>query len=260
MVFGVQKVIALITQVPDTGLMTIAEHVAIFDSLVGEITQHYQRGRVLIAIDGADEQGTRGFADSMAVAMKARSWQVVRSTSTPRAAADRDDLTFPRHDGYRSNEDFSRLREIVTHFRDGSLAADTSGSGVFADAVLIVDGRFLLRPELRGIWHFGVWLEGDHQLSDESLELGQVIAGERTVHVHGWVEQGQSLDGPPNARQAFCKRRHRSRRRAPPPTPDRSQRSPSPAALHRPGWELPCAPRPCAHPSQRGSATPPPRT
>lgn len=26
---------------------------------VGEITQHYQRGRVLIAIDGADEQGTR---------------------------------------------------------------------------------------------------------------------------------------------------------------------------------------------------------
>ena len=170
MVFGVQKVIALITQVPDTGLMTIAEHVAIFDSLVGEITQHYQRGRVLIAIDGADEQGTRGFADSMAVAMKARSWQVVRSTSTPRAAADRDDLTFPRHDGYRSNEDFSRLREIVTHFRDGSLAADTSGSGVFADAVLIVDGRFLLRPELRGLWHFGVWLEGDHQLSDESLE------------------------------------------------------------------------------------------
>ena len=97
MVFGVQKVIALITQVPDTGLMTIAEHVAIFDSLVGEITQHYQRGRVLIAIDGADEQGTRGFADSMAVAMKARSWQDVRSTSTPRAAADRDDLTFPRH-------------------------------------------------------------------------------------------------------------------------------------------------------------------
>ena len=36
MVFGVQKVIALITQVPDTGLMTIAEHVAIFDSLVGD--------------------------------------------------------------------------------------------------------------------------------------------------------------------------------------------------------------------------------
>ena len=39
-----------------------------------------------------------------------------------------------------------------------------------SDAVLIVDGRFLLRPELRGVWHFGVWLEGDTRLSDESLE------------------------------------------------------------------------------------------
>lgn len=105
----------------------------------------------------------------MAVAMKTQVWQVVRSTSTPRAAADRDDLTFPRHDGYRSN-DFSRLREIVTHFRDGSLAADTSGSG--AKQGRSTDRRRPISPapELRGIWHFGVWLEGDHQLSDESLE------------------------------------------------------------------------------------------
>ncbi len=27
------------------------------------------------------------------------------------------------------------------------------------DAILIVDGVFLLRPELRGLWHYSVWLD-----------------------------------------------------------------------------------------------------
>ena len=58
----------------------------------------------------------------------------------------------------------------MSRFREGRLATDTSGSDVPADATLIVDGRFLLRPELRGTWHFRVWLESDTRLSDESLE------------------------------------------------------------------------------------------
>ncbi len=148
----------------------MADYVAIFDDLVSEITQHYHRGRVLIAIDGADEQASRQFADSLARAMTTRSLQVFRSTSTPRGTADNFDLSHPRHDSYGGDEDHTRLREIVSRFREGRLATDTSGSDVPADATLIVDGRFLLRPELRGTWHFRVWLESDTRLSDESLE------------------------------------------------------------------------------------------
>lgn len=156
--------------VPDTGFMTTAEHATIFDDLVGEITQHYHRGRVLIAIDGADGQATGQFADSLAAPMRARSRSVVRSTSVLDAAAERYDLSFPRYDSYRADDDHSRLRDIVSRFRERNLDTDSSVAVIPADAMLIIDGRFLLRPELRGLWHFGVWLEGDLHLSDESLE------------------------------------------------------------------------------------------
>lgn len=154
----------------DTDLMTTAEPVTIFDSLVGEITQHYHRGRVLVAIDGADGQATHGFAESLAAAMRSRSWHVLRLGMTPGAASDIPVATLPHPDKYRADEDYSHLRAIVAKFRESKLAVDPSVPEVPADAMLIVDGRFLLRPELRGIWHFGVWLEGDMHLSDESLE------------------------------------------------------------------------------------------
>ena len=155
---------------PDTGFMTTAEQANAFDDLVGEITQHYHRGRILIAIDGVDRQATGQFADSLAAAMRAGSWSVVRSTSALDAAAEQHALSFPRSDSYRADDDHSRLRDIVSRFREGNLDTDTSVAVIPADAMLIVDGRFLLRPELRGLWHFGVWLEGDLHLSDESLE------------------------------------------------------------------------------------------
>lgn len=154
----------------DTGLMITADHANIFDNLVCEITQHYHRGRVLIAVDGADGQATGQFADSLAAAMRAGSRSVVRSTSALVAVAERHDLAFPRYDSYRTDDDYSRLRDIVARFREASLDTNTARAVTPFDAMLIVDGRFLLRPELRGLWHFGVWLEGDLNLSDESLE------------------------------------------------------------------------------------------
>jgi hypothetical protein len=88
----------------------------------------------------------------------------------PDAAADRHDLSFPRYESYRADDDHNRLRDIVSRFRAGHLASASDVADIPADAMLIVDGRFLLRPELRGVWHFGVWLEGDLHLSDESVE------------------------------------------------------------------------------------------
>ena len=150
--------------------MTSADHAPIFDDLVAEITQHYHRGRVLVAIDGADEQATGHFADSLAAAMRARSLSVFRSTNAPDSAAERHDLSFPWYDDYLADEDHSRLLNTVLRFRDGNLVPHPFLADLPDDAMLIVAGRFLLRPELRGFWHFGVWLEGDTHLGDESLE------------------------------------------------------------------------------------------
>ena len=67
-------------------------------------------------------------------------------------------------DVYRADEDRTALRASLTDFRAGAF----EGGDVPHDAVLIVDGRFLLSPRLRGAWHFRVWLEGDLPLSAES--------------------------------------------------------------------------------------------
>lgn len=156
--------------VPDTDFMTTVEPAKIFHDLAGEITQHYHRGRVIVAVDGVDGQTTGQFADSLADAMRSGSRAVVRSNSAPDAATERHDPSFPRYDIYQDSDDHSRLRNIVSQFRDGNSFSGDSEAVISADAVLIIDGRFLLRPELRGLWHFGVWLEGDTHLSDNSLE------------------------------------------------------------------------------------------
>lgn len=154
--------------VAHTDCMTTAERPLIFNTLVDEIRQHYHAGRILIAIDGADERATGHFADSLAVAMRARSQSVVRVTSATDAAAGQHDLSFPRYDTYRPDDDNSRLQSIVSRFRGRTEATD-SAEVVPDDSMLIVAGRFLLRPELRGFWHFSVWLEGDSTLSQDSL-------------------------------------------------------------------------------------------
>ncbi len=46
-----------------------------------------------------------------------------------------------------------------------------------ADAVLVVDGAFLNRPELRGLWHWSVWLDADPVAAAERLLLLDGPAG-----------------------------------------------------------------------------------
>lgn len=150
--------------------MTTTEHATIFSDLVNEITQHYYRGRILIAIDGVDGDVTGHFANSLASAMRAKSRLVVRASSAPKAGGPQSDFSFPRCDSYRVDDDHSPLTDIVSRFREGDLGISDSAAVIPAVVMLIVDGRFLLRPELRTVWHFKVWLEGDLNLSGESLE------------------------------------------------------------------------------------------
>lgn len=144
-----------------------------------EVRQHYRRGRILLGVDGADGAGKTMFADNLA-AVFAEDGSVVfrasvdgfhrpRSARYARGRASAEGF-------YRDSYDYATFRRVlIDPFRGEAtveagfqLAAfdvdrdePVGSEWVTAprDAVLIVDGIFLHRPELRDIWHWSVWLD-----------------------------------------------------------------------------------------------------
>lgn len=146
-------------------------------ALAEELLQNYSHGRVVVGIDGADGAGKTIFADDLAHELRTMGNEVFRASMDdfhrPRAlryAKGRDSAQGFYEDSY----DYAAFRRVLlgpfrlagsTGFqlrffdlkRDVPFESDwTTGP---ADAILIVDGIFLLRPELVGIWNFSVWLE-----------------------------------------------------------------------------------------------------
>jgi uridine kinase len=142
-----------------------------------EIAHNYPAGRVTVAIDGAEGSGTAEFADDLAA--------VYREAGTDTARASMRDFHLPRAsrhlhgrsdagDYYERSFDYETLRRVlIDPFRmAGSTGFQTAAFDVARDApvisawetgpadmVLIVDGPFLLRKEIRGAWNFSVLLD-----------------------------------------------------------------------------------------------------
>jgi len=150
---------------------------AVVEELAGEIVGGPVLGRRLVAVDGMSGSGKTRFADDLALALRARGTVVFRASL--------DDFHRPRAERYRlgrsSPEGYYRdafdlrtaRRVLLDPFRMGGSAgfqlaafdlerdvpyesAWTTGP---ADAVLVVDGVFLQRPELRDEWTYTVWLD-----------------------------------------------------------------------------------------------------
>ncbi len=150
---------------------------AIVEGLAGEILQHYARGRRLVGVDGMSGAGKTRFADDLAVALRARGATVFRASlddfHRPRAERYRRGR-FSAEGYYRDAFDLPTLRRVLidpfrmggsTGFqlaafdleRDAPLVAEwTTGP---ADALLVVDGVLLQRPELGGVWSYTIWLD-----------------------------------------------------------------------------------------------------
>jgi uridine kinase len=138
-------------------------------------------GRVVLAVDGVDGAGKTVFADGLAEAFSEDGVAVYR--------AGIDDFHRPRAERYargrhspegfyRDSYDYPTFRRVlIDPFRDGAQTAGSTGFQLAAfdlrrdapvasqwvtgprDAVLIVDGIFLNRPLLRGLWDWSVWLD-----------------------------------------------------------------------------------------------------
>ncbi|MCC2033774.1 uridine kinase [Microbacterium allomyrinae] len=146
-----------------------------------EVRQHYAAGRVIVAVDGIDGAGKTTFADGLA--------EVFAESGAAVFRAGVDDFHRPRSERYargrtsaegfyRDSYDYATLRRVlVDPFRDGAQTAGSTGFQLAAfdlardaqvesqwvtasrDAVLVLDGIFLNRPELRGLWDWSVWLD-----------------------------------------------------------------------------------------------------
>lgn len=129
----------------------------------------------MVAVDGPSDADSRGFADDLADSLRIAGHKVFRCSigdfHRPKALWDDGD---PAVAWYWQSFDYSVFtRVLLDPFRAGGstsfvLAAFDLGadaqvqpkwSSAGADAILIVDGQFLNRPELAGQWNYSLWLD-----------------------------------------------------------------------------------------------------
>ena len=161
--------------------------------LRGEVRQHYRGGRILIAVDGIDGAGKTVFADALAEVFAEDGSAVFRASiddfHRPRTERDARGRQSPEGH-YRDSYDYATFRRVlIDPFREGVQTGGTTGFQLAAfdvardtpvesawttaprDAVLIVDGIFLHRPELRGLWNWSVWLDVPIDVAAQRLAL-----------------------------------------------------------------------------------------
>lgn len=162
-------------------------------ALRDEVRHNYRAGRVLLAVDGVDGAGKTVFADGFAETFAEDGVAVYRASI--------DDFHRPRAERYargrtsaegfyRDSFDYATFRRVlVDPFREGPQTAASTGFQLAAfdvrrdavavsqwvaaprDAVLIVDGIFLHRPELRGLWHWSLWLDAPFETAYARMAL-----------------------------------------------------------------------------------------
>ena len=142
--------------------------------IVGEVRSLASRGRVIVAVDGGG--GTASFADDLAEVFREAGSDTHRASvgDFHRSRADRTLLGPETPAGYyRDAFDYGTLRRVlIDPFRmAGSTGFQTTAfdeardvpvgsrwETAGPDAVLVIDGEFLLRPELRREWNASVHL------------------------------------------------------------------------------------------------------
>jgi uridine kinase len=175
-------------------VLTKSETIA---ALADDILHNYGKGRVIIAVDGLDGVGRSEFADALAAQLGIGHRAVFRASMDDfqNSRATREAKGVDTFEGaYRNTFDYVTFkRMLVEPFRSpGSIGSFvlqafdeerdvpfepkwTSGP---ADAMLIVDGIYLNRPELKGIWNFSIWVEGEQAADGPDAEVEQLYIDE----------------------------------------------------------------------------------
>jgi uridine kinase len=149
-----------------------------------------------VAIDGPPASGKTTLADELAVVLRAQGRDVVRASI--------DDFLFPRARRYRRGQysaegcyfdahDYAALRRVLldplgpggdrrirhtVYDRDTDTPSSPPATTAPADAVLLFDGVFLLRPELFDQWDLRVFVSVPFEQTVERARVrGTALAG-----------------------------------------------------------------------------------
>lgn len=172
-----------------------------FDALASEILHNYGRGRAAVAVDGPDGASTGRFADELAEAIRRHGQFVMRASIDsflrPRAGH-REKREDSAEACYHDSFDYAAFRSmLVEPFRSSAPTFVPASSDIGADApgpvgapqhaLLLVDGVFLNRPELRGIWNYSIWLDvpRDVALARHAERDGTDPADSADARLHG---------------------------------------------------------------------------
>jgi len=165
----------------------------LLDVLSAEFLSRFWLGRTLIAVEAFDGAGTAQFADAFAERLGKDGHAVFRASI--------DGFHRPREERYlRGRESAEGLyfdsfdydlfrRVLIEPFRLGGGAGFVTAAWDVArdipvemawrsgpqDATLIVDGIFLGRPELSGLWNWRIWLEASPEIADARFAEAQSL-------------------------------------------------------------------------------------
>jgi uridine kinase len=172
-------------------------------ALSDEILHNYGKGRAIVAVDGLDGAGKTVFADALAEQLgvghravfrasiddfhQSRARRYARGTDSPEGF-------------YRDSYDYPTFKRMLTEpFRTGwigsfnlrafDLKRDVPFQPVWSsgpeDAILVVDGIFLNRPELKGIWNYSIWLEVDRKIAAQRVLARDGVSGNAKRYTDG---------------------------------------------------------------------------
>jgi uridine kinase len=144
------------------------------DALAAEILSLYGRGRIMVAVDGVDAAGKTTFADDLAEALRR-----ARGKDSPegfyRDSYDYETFRRVLVDPFKDPVTESVVLAAFDHRRDAPV--EPKWASVRDDTILLVDGIFLHRPELRGLWNYSIWLDVDPAIAEQRAILRDGPAG-----------------------------------------------------------------------------------
>jgi uridine kinase len=179
------------------------------------VRRRYPAGRVVIAVDGLDGAGKTVFADGLAEVFAEAGDAVFRAgiDGFHRPRAERYERGRRSPEGfYRDSYDYATFRRVLLDpFRDGAQTAGTTGFQLAAfdvardapvesqwvtaprDAVLVVDGIFLHRPELQDLWDWSIWLDAPFTTTYARMALRDGCDPDPDAPSNARYRQGQQL-------------------------------------------------------------------
>ena len=195
--------------------LPITPATTLWRSLRDEVRHDYRAGRVIVAVDGIDGAGKTTFAEGLASVFAEDGSAVFRASidgfHRPRVERYARGRTSPEG-FYRDSYDYATFRRVlIDPFRDGGQTGASTGFQLEAfdvhrdapvgsewvtaprDAVLVVDGIFLHRPELRGIWHWSVWLDVPAEVACARMAVRDGSDPDPDAPSNARYRQGQEL-------------------------------------------------------------------